>query len=281
MSVKVLVFVKGYHGSSLSFPEHNPKYTMNPSFEFVLAPYNDITGTDEILAGLPPDSLAAVMVEPMQGAGGCVPGRQDFLLHLQEVATKQGALLILDEVMTSRLGYGGLQDKLGLKPDLTTLGKWIGGGMSFGAFGGRKDIMDLFDPRQSKLVHSGTFNNNVVTMAAGIAGCNIFDRAAVDALNVLGETLKQRLSKSIDSRLQPSSESRVFITGVGSLMNITFAGSDKDTLQALLWHHMIESGINIATRGYVALNLALKLEHVDEFVAIFDAFFDAYRDYLL
>ena len=278
---QVLVFLKGYHGSSLSFPELNPKYTMNPSFDFVIAPYNDIPGTDRIIASLPPDSLAAVMVEGMQGAGGCIPGRKDFLLHLREIATKQGALLILDEVMTSRLGYGGLEEKLDLKPDLTTLGKWIGGGMSFGAFGGRKDIMDMFDPRNSKLTHSGTFNNNVVTMAAGIAGCGIFDRAAVDGLNALGETLKQRLSKSIDAKLPSSSESKVFVTGVGSLMNITFAGTDKDALQALFWHHMIERGIYIATRGYIALNLVLEPQHVDAFIAVFEGFLDTYRDCLL
>ncbi len=81
------------------------------------------------------------------------------------------ALLILDEVMTSRLATGGLQAALGIKPDLTTLGKYLGGGLGFGAFGGRADVMAMFDPREKgSLRHAGTFNNNTLTMAAGLAG---------------------------------------------------------------------------------------------------------------
>lgn len=79
--------------------------------------------------------------------------------------------------MTSRLSYGGLQVELGIRPDLTTVGKWLGGGMSFGAFGGGRDIMNMFDPRTGRLSHSGTFNNNVVTMAAGVAGCQLMTKA--------------------------------------------------------------------------------------------------------
>ena len=82
-----------------------------------------------------------------------------------------GALLIMDEVMTSRLATGGLQAALGIRPDLTTLGKYLGGGLSFGAFGGRADVMAQFDPRRdSFLRHAGTFNNNALTMAAGYTG---------------------------------------------------------------------------------------------------------------
>ena len=108
----------------------------------------------------------------MIGSGGCIAGRARVPAHAaRRRPTRVGALLIFDEVMTSRLAPGGLQAVHGVKPDLTTFGKYIGGGMSFGAFGGRADIMDLFDPRRpDALPHAGTFNNNVLTMAAGLAG---------------------------------------------------------------------------------------------------------------
>ena len=110
--------------------------------------------------------------------------------------TRVGALLILDEVMTSRLSPGGLQAVRGVKPDLTTFGKYIGGGMSFGAFGGRADIMDLFDPRRpDALPHAGTFNNNVLTMSAGLTGLTeVYTPEAARALNARGDALRERLN---------------------------------------------------------------------------------------
>ena len=115
--------------------------------------------------------LACILVEPMFGSTGCVAAEKPFLEGLRRLATEAGALLIFDEVMTSRLYPGGLQAVHGVKPDLTTLGKYVGGGMSFGAFGGRADVMAVFDPsRPDALPHAGTFNNNVLTMSAGYAG---------------------------------------------------------------------------------------------------------------
>src|SRR5207245_2146518 len=106
--------------------------------------------------------LAAIILEPMQGGAGCIPAELDFLRGLRDLASRHGIVLIFDEVMTSRLSPGGLQAATGVIPDMTTLGKYIGGGMSFGAFGGTAAIMALFDPRQPNfLPHAGTFNNNV------------------------------------------------------------------------------------------------------------------------
>ena len=143
---KVLVFSTGYHGSALSFSKGS-KPTNIPG-EYLIAEYNSISSVELILQRLEPDSLAAILVEPMQGAGGSFPASTKFLKHLREQATNLGALLIFDEVMTSRLYYaGGLSGKYGIKPDLITMGKYLGGGMSFGLFGGRRDIMSLYDPR--------------------------------------------------------------------------------------------------------------------------------------
>jgi glutamate-1-semialdehyde 2,1-aminomutase len=170
---KILAFSNGYHGGTLTFhsgPSRRP--SVNLPHDFIVAPFNDITETKTIISKLPKDTLAAIIVEPIQGNGGCIVGTKQFLHFLNQEAHRLGALFIVDEVMTSRLSYHGYSHELGLRPDLITLGKWIGGGMTFGAFGGRKvgGVMSMFDPRNGVLSHSGTFNNNAVTMAAGLWG---------------------------------------------------------------------------------------------------------------
>lgn len=188
---KVLVFQNGYHGGTLTFPSPLNVINTNLPHDFIIAPYNDIPTTKSIISHLPRETLAAILVEPIQGSGGCVVGKPEYLRYLNKVAHDVGALFIVDEVMTSRLSYHGLSSSLGLTPDLVTLGKWVGGGMTFGAFGGRKDgVMTLFDPRNGALSHSGTFNNNIITMAAGCAGLDVYTEEEVVRLNSLGERIK-------------------------------------------------------------------------------------------
>lgn len=263
--------------------EARPKYSLNCRYDFVIAPYNDIPGTKAAISELPPNSLAAIIVEPMQVSGGCIPGRPDFLRYLREVTTEQQALLIFDEVMTSRLDYGGRQVQLGIRPDLTTIGKWAGGGMSFGAFGGRREVMDMFDPRAQKLVHGGTFNNNVVTMAAGIAGCTLMDRAALQTLNALGDKLRSEIAKLIETRLPKSSGSppKMYVIGMGSLFAMHFNGPDNATLAALLYFHLLDHGIYIATRGFIALTLEIREEHFAPLLSAVESFLDRFAGALI
>jgi glutamate-1-semialdehyde 2,1-aminomutase len=202
---KILAFKNGYHGGTLSFPLTLKKVNTNLPHDFILAPYNNIQGTQTVLNSIPKDSLAAIIVEPIQGSGGSIPGSQVFLQYLNTSANKLGALFIVDEVMVSRLSYHGLSSELGLTPDLVTLGKWVGGGMTFGAFGGRKQIMRMFDPRDGSLAHSGTFNNNIVTMAAGCTGIDLYNDAEVKRLNALGESLRSGL-QAIFSKYQVNQE---------------------------------------------------------------------------
>jgi len=158
---RVLVFEGGYHGGVLYFGGGG--IPINAPHEWVLGRYNDMA--------VPVDeSIGAIIVEPMLGSGGCIPATPEFLARLRTEATRVGAVLIFDEVMTSRMSAGGQQARLGITPDMTTLGKYIGGGMSFGAFGGRADLMERYDPRRADAIpHAGTFNNNVLTVAAGLA----------------------------------------------------------------------------------------------------------------
>lgn len=202
------MFENGSHGSTILFLDPTSKYTMNAPYDFIIAPYNNIEGTNKLLEALPKDSLAAILVEPMQVSGGCIPGDATFLQHLRDLATANEALLIVDEIMTSRLDYGGLQVTLGIKPDITTIGKWAGRGMSFGAFVARREIMEWFDPRHGKLSHAGTFNNNIMTMAAGVAGSNFMSKESnfmskerLSKLNEFGSRLRRDINVTIVERL--------------------------------------------------------------------------------
>lgn len=164
---RILVFRGAYHGGLLTFPS-GPS-PVNAPYDVLVAPYNDTAEARRLLERHA-DSVAAVLVEPMLGAGGCIPGRPDFLRTLRETTTAIGALLVADEVMTSRIGRSGMQERLGIAADLTTLGKYLGGGFSFGAFGGRPEVMDTLDPEHAgSLPHAGTFNNNLASMVAGRA----------------------------------------------------------------------------------------------------------------
>ncbi|KAL9113236.1 MAG: hypothetical protein Q9227_002571 [Pyrenula ochraceoflavens] len=297
---KVLIFGKGYHGSTISGRVPDGKMSINLPHEFVLAPYNDIESTKAVLEQLPKDSLAAILVEPVLGSGGCYAGTKDFLNFLREAATSHGALLIFDEVMTSRLGYHGRGSALGIRPDLMTLGKWVGGGMTFGAFGGRNDIMALYDPRDGKLEHPGTFNNNVLSMNAGVAGMKLLTPEVMDGLNNLGEELKANIEKVLEeygvtkgfklptvpeipnllNKADSGARPKMYIKGVGSLLNVHFSGPEKDTLQALFWHHMLDHGIYLAPRGFVALSIEIGKEEIARFVGAVRAFCERYTDSL-
>ena len=210
--------------------------------------------------GAMPPRWAASWSSPCRGSGGCIPADPAFLATLRDLATETGAILIFDEVMTSRMSAGGQQARLGITPDLTTLGKYIGGGMSFGAFGGRRDIMDRFDPRRpDALPHAGTFNNNVLTMAAGVAGLTqLFPAAAADALFERGEQLRARL----DAICAATS---LHWTGLGSLMNVHIRPGGDPALRDLFFLDMLEHGFYLARRGMIALSLAITEIEIESF----------------
>ena len=193
---EILTFKGGYHGGVLAFGGGQPSPVTVPH-AFVLGDYNDTDATRALIREHA-DTLGAILVEPMLGSGGCIAGSREFLLMLREEATTAGALLIFDEIMTSRLGPQGVGGLEQITPELMTVGKYLAGGMSFGAFGGRRDLMSAYDPtRAGSLFHAGTFNNNVLSMSAGIAGLSrVLTDEALTALNARGDRLRNDLNRA-------------------------------------------------------------------------------------
>jgi glutamate-1-semialdehyde 2,1-aminomutase len=257
----ILGFEGGYHGSLFGFSA--AAAPVNVPHPTLVAPYNDLDAA-RTLARAHAGDLAAIILEPMLGGGGCIPATQAFLEGLRALADETGALLIFDEVMTSRLAPGGLQEATGVIPDLTTLGKYVGGGMSFGAFGGRAALMEMFDPRRGVAVpHAGTFNNNVLTMSAGIAAlAEVYTPDVARAHNARGDALRARLNAMAATRGLP-----LHWTGRGSMLclhamptpprDAAEAASGDQAMKELLFLDLLERGFYIARRGMIALSLAV------------------------
>ncbi len=262
-----------YHGGVLYFGGEGSS-PVNVPFETVVMEFNDIEGARAAIRDNS-DRLAAVIVEPVLGSGGVILGDEEFLSVLRDETAANDVLLILDEVMTSRLSPQGAGELFGVTPDLVTVGKYLGGGMSFGAFGGRADLMARFDPSQpDALPHAGTFNNNVLSMAAGIAGLTkILDDERLRDLNRRGALLRAEL----EGVMVPHGWA---VTGRGSMVGIhpvpgpvntygDIADAD-DRLRELLYLDLLERGYYMAPRGFIALSLEITDADIAGFVAAVD-----------
>jgi glutamate-1-semialdehyde 2,1-aminomutase len=271
----VLVFAGAYHGGILLFAHGISP--LNPPFDWIIGEYNNGAEAARLIEQHT-HKLAAVIVEPLQGAAGAIPGEPAFLRTLREATAANGVLLVFDEVMTARLSRGGMQQLLGIEPDLTTVAKFVGGGLSFGAFGGRADLMRRFDPsRSDALQHGGTFNNDVLTMAAGAAGLTqVLTEAELRRLNDLGDRLRDRLNAFSTER-----SIEFCATGYGSLVGLHFTlgpvRNEADVpesaeLRGLLHLHMLERGFSYGRRGFIALSLPLDEGDVDGFASAVEEF---------
>ncbi|RMX74069.1 hypothetical protein D0869_12968 [Hortaea werneckii] len=269
---KVVVFAGGYHGAVFCFASGAPAPNNVDLDDWVVAEFNNVSDARAKIEGT--DGVAAVLVEGMQGAGPCIVGTDDFLQAVQASARKAGAVFILDEVMTSRLAPGGLQSLVGLKPDLTSFGKYLGGGITFGAFGGRLDIMAVYDPRvANSLAHSGTFNNNTLGMSAGYVGLSqIYTPEVAVAFNKVGDDLRGKLQDAAVG-------TKMTVTGRGSMLGIHFLKDGRKELlsvkerqgdvqlKELFWFEMLVDGFWITRRGSIALVMGTPQWELDRFVS--------------
>src|SRR5207237_102290 len=184
----------------------------------VVLPFNDSHACDRILRKHGTE-LAAVIVEPIMGAGA-IPAGRDFLRSLRRVTEELGVLLIFDEVISLRVAPGGAQERYGVTPDLTTMGKIIGGGLPVAAFGGRADVMALLDPRRDGfLAQGGTYNGNPLGMAAGLAALDQLTPSVYEDLAARGERLRSGLGRAFARH-----DVAVDVTGDASLFCVHFTG---------------------------------------------------------
>jgi len=258
---KLLAFNDGYHGGVIKFL--GGRCALNMPFDFVLADYNDIDGTADLIDEVDGE-LAGVIVEPILGAGGNIQGNREFLKMLRRKTEEVGALLIFDEVKTARLGSSGVQGMVDIKPDLTTLGKFIGGGLPTGAFGGSAEIMAQFNPKQKgALAHAGTFNNNVCSMAAGsVAMREIYTPQRADEFLESSEAYRRSLNEMFAAKDVP-----MYANGLGSMIALHFSREPTkrpsditagcQSLRPLLHMELLLDGVSVCRRGDLFLSLPM------------------------
>ena len=242
--------------------------------EVVVIPFNDAVAARSILEEYTGE-LAAVIVEPVLGGSGMVPADQEYLDALREFTEVDGSVLIFDEVISFRVAHGGAQEHYGIRPDMTTFGKIIGGGFPVGAFGGRRDLMDLYDPTTGPAVgHAGTFNGNPMTMVAGAVTLEDLTPDVYDRLEPLTERLRQGVRDACAELDVP-----VQVTGLGSLFGIHFLdrpvrtyrdvhSGDRDLRQRVFWGLMNE-GILSTANLVGAVSNPMGQGEVDTFVEAF------------
>jgi glutamate-1-semialdehyde 2,1-aminomutase len=246
--------------------------------DIFLTPFNDLNTAERVLKDNR-DKIAAIIMEPMLGAGGGVPPQEGYLQGMRALADQYGVLLIFDEVISFRVHEGGLQAMADVKPDLTAFGKIIGGGFPIGAFGGRKDIMEMFDPNKSdSITHSGTFSGNAVTMAAGIANLEIYPKKEVERINALGKRLTDGFNKAFEKVGIPGGT-----RGIGSLAAIAFTDKElsnsKDVILSMipsfelmqyLHLEMLNQGVFFLHRGMFTVSTPMAETEIDICVEAFE-----------
>jgi len=211
----------GWHGGNtdLSF-DVKPPY--NRVKDDVLSiPYNDLETALDILHPFK-DKVAAIILEPVLGAGGGVAAELDFLRGIRRFCDENGALLIFDETITGfRFRFGSIWPIFGVKPDLFTMGKIIGGGFAIGVYGGRKEIMQIIE-KGDIITGGGTFSEHPVAMAAGLKTLELLEKHDYNHINLLGEKLRENISSFL------SKDSRIIVSGFGSMTALHFYKSCDD-----------------------------------------------------
>jgi glutamate-1-semialdehyde 2,1-aminomutase len=238
----------------------------------LVLPFNEVEATARLIEQQR-ELLAAIIVEPVMGSAGMIPAERGYLEMLREVTERFEILLVFDEVISFRVAYGGAQEHYGITPDLTCLGKLIGGGFPLGVFGGRSNIMAMFDPSRGRprIPHPGSFNANPVSLVAGATTLELLTNEVVRLLNLRGEYLRRQIRETFEEFGLPAQ-----VTGLGSLFAVHLTSqpvkSYRDTIgaDADLRHRMFLSlfkeGVLIDPRGVGSVSMAIGEAEIDQFV---------------
>lgn len=266
---KIIKFEGNYHGhadmllvqagsgvATLGLPD-SPGVPVGATVHTLTAPYNDLAAVQRLFEQFP-DQIAAVIVEPVSGNMGLVRPLSEFLPGLRDLTTQAGSLLVFDEVMTGfRVHLGGAQALYGVKPDLTALGKVIGGGLPVGAYGGRREIMSLVAPL-GPMYQAGTLSGNPLAMAGGISTLRLLSLPGVwEQLEVMGEKLVTGLAERFAAAAMP-----VQVERVGTMFGFFFSEQPiinwataklADTARFAAFHQvMLEHGVYLAPSQFEA-----------------------------
>lgn len=243
--------------------------------DVVVLPFNNEAAVTRIIEKNR-DTLAAVIADPLPSRAGLMSPKPGFYQFLRQITKQYGILLIADEVMMFRLAYGGGQEMFGMEPDLTALGKIIGGGLPVGAVCGSSEIMQVFDPAggHAKVPHAGTFNANPITMAAGKATLEKFSASEVKKLNSLSDSFRTKLTQLFDQL-----KVRAQVLGAGSMFRLhltsepinsyrdSYLYPPKKEKMTRLFFELLKEGIYIAPEGLGCLSTPMTTKEVDHFVA--------------
>ena len=249
--------------SSGGIPKHRVQETL-------VLPWNDPEATERLIARHK-NELAAVIVDPLANRMGFIPPAPGYLKHMREVTRAYGILVIFDEVISLRVGYTGAQGRYGGDPDLTVMGKTIGGGFPVGATGGKAEVMAVFDPgtKGPRILSGGTFSANPITMAAGLAALQAMDRASFARLEDMGSRLRARLNDVFKKSGQPGQ-----VTGDGSLFRLMMVSRPlrnyRDTVEAgadersyRLFLALLDAGIMVNDNGLGCLSTPMGEAELD------------------
>ena len=287
---KIAKFEGGYHGThdhvSVSvYPKKEdlntethpgvPEYSYQPKSileDVIVLPYNDIEKSKELI-GKYKDDLSCIIMEPIISNFGYLPLDLEFIKFIREITEELGIILIFDEIQSFRVSSGGAQESFGITPDMTTLGKIIGGGLPVGAFGGKDEIMELFDPTSSNydIAHAGTFNGNPLTMEAGVTVMENLTSDNFEKMNNLGDSLRSKLS-SVFNEINLD----VQVTGYGSLFGINFNENkikdyrsflnNNSDMTKILFSYLRNKGILLQIKNAGALNILMTEKEIDYLV---------------
>lgn len=250
--------------------------------------FNDLQALEELLRGQS-GQIAALILEPVLGAGGGIEPRPGYLQGVRQLCDAWDVLLIFDEIMTFRQSPGGVQAETGVTPDLTSVAKFIGGGLPLAAFGGRREIMDPFDPAHPNTIpHNGTFNANNITMAAGLATLGAFNDPEVRHINRLGRRLKEGLNRAFGA-----AGFRVRAEGSGSIIRLHWSDGEirnaREGLAAqvaardlprLLHMELMNRDIFSAPRCQFAISTPMSEREIDRAVSVMGESLEVARPYV-